>query len=233
MSKDLRYFNFPIQLISGFMANPNKCLSDIANYAVYEHSLKMNNSKELERFEVSADYYGIKFSNTKNSLSNGKLLYNSIPTKSPKVGLSTQIYWDFYKNDKTEFDKICLLGFLALKSIVQKKACCKTNNKLWLARMDGKKTIKEFSDLSSSIAKYNNEYQTVKIKNDLRINWGLITYSRYTKGFYISFKINLDSLVYYAENNRTSNKIKQLKASNKLALDKALLRINNTTNARP
>jgi hypothetical protein len=99
--------------------------------------------------------------------------------------------------------------------------------------MDGKKTIKEFSDLSSSIAKYNNEYQTVKIKNDLRINWGLITYSRYTKGFYISFKINLDSLVYYAENNRTSNKIKQLKASNKLALDKALLRINNTTNARP
>ncbi len=240
-NKDVRYFNFPIQLLSGFLKHSNKCLNDISNYAVYEHSLKMNNSKELERFNASAEYYRINFGNIKASLSNGKELYDSIPLKSPKAGISVinvntnekMRWWDFYENDKTEFDKMCLLGFLAFKSIVQQKAYCKTNNKLWLLRMDGKTEFNELIPLSANIKKYDNEYQTVKIKTELQLSWGLISYSYKTRGFYISFKMNKTDLVYHAENKRKSNKIKLLKEQNKQAREQAILRIqNNTTNAR-
>ena len=234
MSKEVRYFNFPIQLLAGFLENTNKCLCDISNYAVYEHSLKMNNSKELDRFNASAKYYRITFGNVKSSLSNGKELYDSMPLKSPKTGINLTIWWDFYKNEKAEFDKVCLLGFLALKSIVQQKAYSKTNNKLWLPRMDGKAKNDNVSFLSDSIKKYDNEYQTKKIKTELQINWGLVSYSYKTRGFYISFKMNRKDLAFQAENKKHSNKVKQLKEQDKQAREQALLRIqNNTTNTRP
>lgn len=245
MSKQVRYFNFPIQLLEGFLENTSKCLRDISNYAVYEHSLKMKNAKEMDRFIASANYYGIEFGNSKASLINGKELYNSIPLKSPKTGISvikfhedrereTLLWWDYVKKEKTEFDKVCLLGFLALKSIVQQKAYSKTNNKLWLLRMDGKAKNDNVSFLSDSIKKYDNEYQTKKIKTKLQINWGLVSYSYKTRGFYISFKMNRKDLAFQAENKKHSNKVKQLKEQDKQAREQALLRIqNNTTNTRP
>lgn len=236
MAKDTKYFNFPIQLLNGFLDSDeqtNKCLLNISNYAIYEHSLKLTNDYELERITISSKWFGLDPYNCQTILERGKELFDSIPLKSPKTGVNLSIWWDFYKNDKTEFEKVCLLGFLAIKSIVQKKACCKTNNKLWLLRMDGKTECNELIELSSNIEKYNNEYQTKKIKTELQLNWGLVSYSYKTRGFYISFKMKKTDLVYYAENKRHTNKVNQLKEQDKLARENALLRIkNNTTTTR-
>ena len=227
MSKE-KYLNFPIQLLAGFLVEPQKVLNTITDYAIYQNSLKLDLGTDLEKIKSSASFYNMTLSNCKSTLANGRILYESIPERSPKVGLSISIFWDFYKNEKTEFDKVCLLGFLAIKSILGTKSYCKvTNSYLW-ARMDGKtNTILEVSELSTELRKYANRYQTENIKNELIFNWHLIYYSHFTRGFYVSLKMNLEDLIFEAEKKRKSLKINQQKELQKEALKKAMNRLNN------
>lgn len=225
MSKE-KYLNFPIQLLVGFVAEPKKVLNEIIDYAIYQNSLKLEFGNELQKTKESASFYNMTLASAKNTLDNGKILYTSIPENSPKVGLSISMFWDFYKNDKTEFDKVCLLGFLAIKSILGNKSYCKvTNSYLW-ARMDGKtNTIVEVSELSNEVRKYANRYQTENIKNELILNWHLIYYSRYTRGFYVSLKMSFEDLIFEAEKKRKSLKENQQKALQKEALKKVMERL--------
>jgi hypothetical protein len=238
MKKELRYFNFPIQLLCGFMVDSKKSLDDIYYYSAYEHSLKMINDTEIERIIVSAEWFGIKSYDYRHVLKNGKTLYDSIPSKSPKAGINLTIWWDFYKNDKTEFDKICLLAFLSIKSYIQNKACDKIDNKKLLLRMGGKVKLSEYETVSDSVKKYNNEYQVKKIKTELELNWGLISFggNKYIRmrGFYISYKMKLTDLMCVAIEKSKASKIKKLKETKEHAYENALIKIkNNTANARP
>lgn len=221
-----KYLNFPIQLLTGFITDTRKTLDNIVSYSVYENALKLEHGTELQKIKDSAEFYQMKLGSDKHSLDNGKLLYNSVPNNSPKVGLNLSIWWDFYKNEKTEFDKVCLLGFLAIKSILGNKSYCKVTNLYLWARMDGKtNTIEEVSELSNEIRKYANRYQTENIKNELILNWHLIYYSRYTRGFYVSLKMSLEDLIFEAEKKRKSIKDKQQKQLQNEALKKVLERL--------
>ncbi|EKT4498921.1 hypothetical protein SL054_002207 [Flavobacterium psychrophilum] len=230
MSKE-KYLNFPIQLLSGFMIDTRKVLNDIIDYAVYQNSLKLELGTDLEKIKTSASFYNMTLGNNKNTFDNGKMLYNSLPENSPKVGLSISMFWDFYKNDKSEFDKICLLAFLGIKSILGTKSYCKVTNLYLWARMDGKtNTIVEVSELSNEVRKYANRYQSENIKNELILNWHLIYYSRFTRGFYVSLKMTLEDLIFEAEKKRKSIKENQYKQLKNEALKKALDRLKTTTN---
>lgn len=221
-----KYLNFPIQLLTGFITDTRKTLDNIVNYSVYENALKLEHGTELQKIKDSAGFYQMKLGSVKHSLDNGKLLYNSVPNNSPKVGMNLSIWWDFYKNEKTEFEKVCLLGFLAIKSILGNKSYCKVTNLYLWARMDGKtNTIDEVSELSNEIRKYANRYQTENIKTELILNWHLIYYSRYTRGFYVSLKMSLEDLIFEAEKKRKSSKDKQQKQLQNEALKKALDRL--------
>lgn len=222
-----KYFNFPIVLLEGFIRN-DEVLDNIFDYAIYAHTLKYEYGDYVEMIKSASKYFGVKTGDALKTYRNGEMLYNSIPRKTPKVGLSLDIFWDYYKNDKDEFQKVCLLGFLAIKSILQNKAYCKMTNKFWLSRMDGKtKSVNTYDDLSPEILKYANEYQTKKIKTELIHNWSLEHYSRYTRGFYVSFKLSQEELIYEAEKKRKSTKEKQRKFSEQIALERVLSRLNN------
>lgn len=226
MANEVQYFNFPIQLLEGFLIDHSKVLKDILDYSLYAHSLKLEYGNEDARMKASATFFHITLGSLRGTIQNGKLLYNSIDERSPKVGINLTIFWDYYKNEKTEFEKVCLLAFLGIKSILQKKPYCKMENKFWLARMDGKTHSCDFTGLSHFMLIYANEYQTKKIKEALR-DWGLITYSRYTRGFYVSFSMSLQDLIYEAEKRRKSTKEKQYKAMEKEALAAALQKLNS------
>jgi hypothetical protein len=226
---EVKYFNFPVQLLDRFLINSHKRLEDITDYAIYEKSLKVEKGTVKDRIKESASFYNMTLGSIEKTLNNGQELYNSIPTNSPKVGLSLSIFWEYYKKDKTEFDKVCLLAFLALKSILGNKAYCKTTVKFWLSRMDGKcKQVNEYWELSPEIEKFSNEYQTKKIKTALRNGWELITYSRFCRGFYISFKISLGQLILEAEKRRISTKEKQYKAHEQETLKQVKELLNRT-----
>ena len=227
MEKNKEFLNFPIQLLAGFLTDYFKVLNDISNFAIYENSLKLEFGSDLNKMKASASQFGMTLPDIARNLANGKSLYNSISGSSPKVGLSLPMFWDFYKNDKSEFEKACFLAFLAIKSIIGNKAYCKvTNHYLW-ARMDGKtNTIESLEDLTPEVMKYANRYQTENIKNELILNWSLIYYSRYTRGFYVSYKLSLEDLIFEAEKRRKSMKEKVQKSIQKEALKKAMERLN-------
>lgn len=249
MEEERVYLNFPIQLLQGFMLNKETVCQNIMHYAIYAQSLnpKLNGSIEKKFKDCADNFFGISLGNFEYALQNGIELYDSIPEKSPMAGIGKGMLFDFYKNKKSEFEKISLVGFLTLKSILGTKDYCKTNNSLWLARMDGQpkavkldtddflgnKSFNEYKiELSEEINKFANEYQTKKIKNELRNNWGLVTYSRFTKGFYISFNVtdskgkkrglNLKELIEVAEISRKSNKQLEYKQKEKELLKEVL-----------
>jgi hypothetical protein len=226
-AKTEKYFNFPIQLLMGFMYESDRVLLDILRYSIYENSLKLYIGNEEEKMMESAAFFNVTVGNISLCLDEGRRIYNDLPRNSPKVGLNLSIFWNFYRNDKTEFDKICLLGFLAIKSILGPKAYFKLTNKTWLSRMSGYSKAVDLDELPSAIKEYNNEYQLKKIKTSLINNWGLVSYSRYTRGFYVSYSMNQRELITIVEKNRLSIKEKQRKADEKQIVKEVLERLNN------
>jgi len=224
---DKRYFNVPVQLLQGFMSNTRKCQQDIFDYAIYNHAFNhISEGKELTRIRAALNYYGVKAGNENATLSNGEDLFNSIPEDSPKVGINKDVYFDFYKNEKTDFVKACFLAFLALKSIINKKAYCRITNAYLWARMDGKThSVDNIEDLSPDIQRFANEYQMRKIKTELRNNWKLVYYGRYTRGCYYSFTLQLDELVFQAEKKRKSTIDKMYKDQERQAVYRAMERL--------
>lgn len=231
MAEKERYFNVPIQLYKGFMIDSIMCLNNVLHYACYDYTVKNNCP-----FKEAATYFNIKFGdNTKRDLLNaeskGKELYNSITGNPPKVGIRLSLYWEYRKDGKTDFEKICLLAYLSIKSILQTKAYCKIENRFFLSRMDGNAKVIDLITLSKEIKPFGNEYQLVKIKKELVLKWNLKHYSRHTRGFYVSFSMNLTDLIYEAEKSRKSYLEKQQKENEKKAIAAALERLkNNTTN---
>jgi hypothetical protein len=223
--KEQIYFNFPIVLLEGFLINDRLVLDNIFDYAIYTKTLQYEDGNTTEKIINASEYFGVKCGDVYKTFKNGKELFESIPEQTPKVGLNKDIYFDYLKNLKDDFQKVCLLGFLAIKSILQIKPYCKLDNKFWLSRMDGKACSVDFH--SAELTRFGNKYQLTKIKNELIDNWGLRHYSRYTRGFYVSVNLSLEDLIFQAEKRRKSTLEKQRKESEKSALKKALERLNN------
>ena len=223
IKKRTKFINFPILLLQEFMKNKTQVLEDIRDYAIYTRSSKYNSPNRLKNGDQAIDYYGLKTDNLEDSLELGEKLYHLYPTGSPMTGISVEVWKSYHENHKSEFENICLLGFLAIKSLLIGKPWYKATNNYWLARMDGKShNIKDTNELTDVIQKYANEYQLTKIKTELVEKWGLKTYSKHTRGFYVSFKFSLDELALIAEQNKKQNRIKAQQRAVNDAQQKAL-----------
>lgn len=222
-----KYFNFPIQLLEGFIDNDIQILENILHYAIYSHYLKLEYGDEGERIIESANFFGVSLASEKRTLERGEMIVDSISPNSPLVGINLSIFFDFYQNDKTEFEKVTLLGFIAIKSILQKKSYCKITNNFWLSRMDGKaSSIKEIYELSEPIKKYAVHYQLRKIKAELERNWKLKTVSG--RGFSVSFKMSIEALTYEVLKKRKRYKDAEIKKAKDKAKNDALKRLYGT-----
>lgn len=227
--KDEKYFNFPVMLLSGFMDDSRGTLSNILDYSLFAWGIVHYEFGDLEeRMKSAAKNFHVSLGNLEASFENGSNLYEDLPLSSPKVGLSISLFWDYYGNDKSDFEKACLLAFLAIKSILHKKPYCKVTNNYLLSRMDGKaKSVESTDNLHPAIRRYSNEYQLKKIKTELIQNWNLKHYSRYTRGFYVSLTMPLEELVFQVESKRKGRLKKKLADDQKVALNKALKRLEN------
>ncbi len=226
------YYNFPLMMLNGMTNKTSKdkgrfeTLNNILDYCIYDTYLKYDYLNENEKENVIEKDLGINFGSFKNCITNGKKQYNKFFNSKVKVGLNSNIFWDYYKNDKTDFQIICLLGFLAIKSVLGSKPFCKMNNAIFLSRMNGEeKTMQGFSKLPTGIKFFNTEYRLKKIKTELQDNWGLKHYARYTRGFYVSFTLSKEKLILEAEKRRRSNKENNRKDKEKEYLQKALQKL--------
>ncbi len=189
------FFNVPIQLLSGFIDDSRMPIRDICYYSLYAHLMKIKKGSLKEKYRETCEWFNFADLDRDESLRRGKVLFERYKN-SPMTGIGRVVYTEYSKLGKSDFDKACFLAFYALKSIVGDKPYQKIDNKLLWARMDGKtKTIKDVSELSEKMRFFTQEYQTLKIKRELQENWGLIYYAQQTRGFYVSFKMDLKSLI--------------------------------------
>ena len=211
-----RFFNFPIQMMQGVLEGwkeKDEFLRDILYFHIENHAQKIEDLNEYEeteeqRFKRSAEFWGVKMSgNIERSHERGAELLEEFEKSKVFVGISTEIFWNFYQNEKTQFEWECLAAFLALKSILGKKTFCKSNNALLYARMSGNESVTDLHSLTFS------RFHRDKIILKLEIEWNLKYYSRYTKGFYFGIDTTLQDLIFFAEDRRESFKAKELKKS--------------------
>ena len=211
-----RFFNFPIQMMQGVLEGwkeKDEFLKDVLYFHIANHAEKIEDLNEYEeteeqRFKRSAEFWGVKMSgNIERSHERGAELLEEFEKSKVFVGISTEIFWNFYQNEKTQFEWECLVAFLALKSILGKKTFCKSNNALLYARMSGNESVTDLHSLTLS------RFHRDKIILKLEIEWNLKYYSRYTKGFYFGIDTTLQDLIFFAEDRRESFKAKELKKS--------------------
>ncbi len=219
---DEKYFNTPICLYQNFLIDSTRCLDNVFDYAIYQHSLKLKGTQSA-RFNTVCEWYEVTAGNNSKSIENGKELTNNTQINSPRVGISKTMWFDFYKNDKSEFEKVCLLAHLAIKSILKDKPYFKLTNNYWLARMDGKScSVDSFEELSDHIQRYSTEYQLTKIKRELMENWGLSYYGKNVRGFYVSNSLTIEQLVlevFKSRQKKADSYSERIKEAEKQALE--------------
>jgi len=60
-----------------------------------------------------------------------------------------------------------------------------------------------------SLNKLDKDYHYIKLIKSLQDNWGLKYYSKYTRGFYVSFDMDYEDLVFQALKKKQATKEKQ------------------------
>lgn len=132
-----RFLNFPIVLLQGFLEDHKRCLANIFHYSVFEmvysDKARFESIDEfIEEFEFEIPKRFIP-----HIVNQGRELYDSCYGMNyPWTGIHIDTYLRFTES-RNQFDLVCLLLFLALKSIIQKKPFCNAKNPIILARMAG------------------------------------------------------------------------------------------------
>ncbi|MBK6783483.1 MAG: hypothetical protein IPG79_06745 [Saprospiraceae bacterium] len=118
------YFNFPIVLLKEFLIDDRECLNNIFDFAIYSY-LNKEYESDFSQIKEAESFFGVNIGNKRRSFDNGKTLFESIPENLPFIGIRKSIWFDYYTNQKTEYQKVVLLAFIAIKSIVGKKPIVK------------------------------------------------------------------------------------------------------------
>jgi hypothetical protein len=221
MDKTRKYVNFPIPMLKGLHINSKKFLDNAYEVGIYSYSLTLHGPEE-KRYSDALRFFGIRISDFSIRLNKVKDLFYTIPIGSPYVGIERDIVYDYYNNEKSEFDIICLSAFLCIRSILGTKSYCKTNKYLIHARMLGYSTPKDLpSNLTPLEEKYKIRWHMDKVMQELQTDWYLKTISNHQRGMYVSFDLSLDELAAKSEMNKQFTKAKKLKALKKEAIQKA------------
>ena len=216
MSKDIneiRYFNFPICLIKDIFNNKIEVFNNIWDYSIYKHALNLKFGTIKEKIKASFEYFKVKGSE-QGVLENGKHLFDKIPNNSPITNISINVFFDFYENNKNEFEITVFCGYCAIRSILLLKPYCKTTNDYMLVRMAGLSNVKEINNLPEPFKKHTRtheakRYYLNKIKIELRVIWNLNIYAKYTRGFYVSFNQDINYLAMEAAQKTQKYKSKK------------------------
>lgn len=173
------------------------------------------------------DFFQLVGGNPDASYKQGKAIFDSFDN-APLVSVSVDIVLDFYKNPKSDFEIATFSAFCGIRSIIGAKLFVKTNNALLIARMFGHRSIKEFEALNEK-PKYCQDFFRNKrtiayhlnkkiLEQELCLSWGLRYYANQSRGFYVSFKMDLAELVLHAEKSRKTYILEQQQIERKEAI---------------
>lgn len=230
------YHNFTISMCEICWRDGVKAFcNSIMYYAGYSKWVEANGFVEINDFQTYYDFVDeeckITLGDPKNAFSDGMQLYKKYYSeKAPFVGIEHEMLFDFYKNEKTEFEIVCLMAFLALRSIIGHKKYARTNFDLMFARMLGFASVKNVGN-SKVLDSYKTRYKRTKIIDTLKKDWHLSFYSANDglRGFYVSFDMSYLDLCRMAESKRKSSIMKAIKEDEKKAKAEVLKELKENT----
>lgn len=150
---------------------------------------------------------------------------NEIPDNEPFAMIKTSILFDYRDNNKSEFELMQLLCFIAISSILGKKQYIRTNKNHILSRMFGYRSVKALPDNVPELHfKYSNRYHMDKLLLSIETNWNVLIYSNRMRGIIIGNgnKTTLESIIYHAESRKMKNKVELLKQAKNEARERVL-----------
>lgn len=233
MKKDI--LNFPIALLKvdgkhrDAWHDLKGWLDDVLNFVIYQNYKQ--EKYNAEAYRKAAEDFNIEFVNIKAAYDNGRKLSQYRNGRDVYTRMNLTTFWDFYTNEKTEYDVACLLAYLALCSIIgnlNDVNYSRTNFAMMFARMSGYKSPKEAGcTISENVKYYDVEYRRNKLINTLRLDWGLNYYAaRGIRGFYVSFD-SLEIIVKEAEQRRRSRRLKEINRATTAIRQKVLKELNS------
>ncbi|MFZ4401983.1 MAG: hypothetical protein ACOYO1_18280 [Bacteroidales bacterium] len=217
--KDIKYFTFPICLLNGAFDDIHTVTDNIIDYSIYKHSLKLDLGTEKNKMQAALDFYELIPGNIKKMTDNGKMLNNSKSERTALTSINRDMVFDFYKNYKSEFDIACFCTFAAIKSILGKKEFCKTNKEFIISRAFSYNSISDVPEIKPILfKKYSKRYHIDLVLIELQTNWGLSLFSDHSRGFYLSFKLDIIELAKINIQSKKSTKFNELRNKKKEAL---------------
>lgn len=236
MKKDkLKYLNFPISLLQGFMEDPQRALANIIDYCII-YEMK---AKQRPFDEVRLDYNMATPSDMEGWLEIATELFNKTSRNQPHTGLEVGMFWEYYleegafgKVKKTDEEKATLLAFLAIKSILGCKLWYKLGKQeIIFHRMAGFPDCK--SEIPDTIKPFCTRYKFDRIKKDLQAHWGISIYSNHTRGMFISNTLTIAQLALEAEKRKLAMKQREagLKAQQEAAYKYAMMKLGKPTSS--
>jgi hypothetical protein len=221
MEKNKKYLNIPVPMLKDLHTDSKTFLNNVFDVGIYLYSKTLKGSEE-KCYRDALHFFGITQISVRNCIANAKEILCSMPGKYPLTGIETDILWDYYKNDKDDFDIVCLGAFLGIRSILGKKPYDKTNKALIHARMFGYSTMQEMpTELNSLQRKYKLRYHMDKVLRELEISWHLKILWNHNRGFYISFDLSFNELALIIEKRKQLSKIEQIKEMKRKAFENA------------
>lgn len=206
---------------------------------IFETELEFKN-KVIEFYQMHLSYnsLGIK-GNIERCLEIAKEIEKQIPSSEPFPMISKSLLFEFRDKEKSEFELVQFVAYIAVRSILGQKTFVKTNKKHIVSRIFGYASCKCLPDdnnpeLTGLMNKYSQRYHLDKVILSLELNWEVITYSNNVRGMYVSLKnkINMEDLALIVETKKQKNRIELLKQEKKQAKEKALQKINYYNNLK-
>lgn len=199
------YINFPIQLVHGFLTNKEAVMKGWLYYHLFNEATKLHTFRKDEEaaLEEAAANNGISLGIVRTVRQEGSnLFYKYQPSQNPITGITKEMFFEYRDEVKTEKEYLTLLAFLALKSILGNKPYIKLGNDFFISRIDGHLKKVAPGKISKEVSRWSSDYKLQRLKSEMIQSWGLVHYGVKTRGFYISFELNLFQLAEVAEQKR-------------------------------
>lgn len=215
---DKKYLNFPVPMLKELHTDRASFFHNVFAMGVYLYSSTLTGS-DKKRNKDALDYLGITMTNSDRRMVEAGNKFRGMPPKCPIVGIDKDMLFDFYKNEKSDFDIICLAAFLGTRSIIGKKPYTKTNKAMIHARMFGYASPKDLpKKLDALQNKYKVRWHMDKVLQELEMNWYLRTISNHVRGMYVSFDLSIDELALKSEESKHLTKIQQYREMKRKAV---------------
>ncbi|WP_224489563.1 hypothetical protein [Robertkochia flava] len=239
------YYYFPVELLKGYFTDIKLGIRRIVYFSCYYKlyssagALRIVNASEFN--EELSKLLGCKISSPEAELLEARNLFLSYSSNGPMISVKRETVAGMLSYH-SEFEQICFVAFLGIRSILQKNKYKKITWSYLFSRMSGERRTVSFDQWHPVIKKYATRHYKRRIQEYLRDNWHLVipgaiedvTETGERKkirisGFYVGISISLKELILIIlKNHRAANeKRKQRKLRKIEANDEAIKWLNS------